>query len=238
MKTYFYERTAYNLSDQPVPSCFIRLDEHIDRSFSTFDEAFSHRSVVMAESVCARMADLEMYAFLIEDARKRHTVDARGDDKTLILTRSFLVGYLGAGRALLDVCAATLTILYALPLDSSESTFANGDFWHQLVSIVPNVHRRYHPLRLFITEFLRWTLETAHRIPPIVVSERQFGKFAPRDQHLQVADDPAANLGYLTDLSQKLHWVDPLQLHDRWKPQLMILCEKICLDLEKSVGTR
>jgi len=238
MKTYFYERTAYKLSDQPVPSCFMQLDEQIDRAFASFEEAYGHRSVVMAESICARMADLEMYAFLIEDARKRHSVDPRGDEKATILTRSFFVGYLGAGRALLDICAATLTVLYALPLGASESTFANGDFWHQLVSTVPNVHRRYHPLRLFITEFLRWSLETAHRIAPLVVAQRQFGKFAPRDQHLQVLDDPQAALGHLTDLPLPYRWSDPLRLHDRWKPQFMILCEKVCVDLEKSISPR
>ena len=39
MKTYFYDRTAYRLSDQPVPSCFIRLDEVFDARFATFEEA-------------------------------------------------------------------------------------------------------------------------------------------------------------------------------------------------------
>ena len=238
MKTYFYERTAYKLSDQPVPSCFVRLDEHFDRFFGTFDEAFGHRGVIMAETICARMADLEMYAFLIEDARKRHTVDPKGDEKATILTRSFFIGYLGAGRALLDSVAATLSALYALPLDNLGATFANGDFWHQLVANAPNVHRRYHPLRLFIAEFMRWTLETAHRVVPLIVVQHHFGKFAPRDQRLQLIDDPEANLGHLVALSMNARWVDPLQLHDRWKPQFMMLCEKICLDLEKSVGAR
>ena len=235
MKTYFYERTAYKLSDQPVPSCFVRLDAHFDKGFGVFEEAISHPCVVMAETLCARMADLEMYAFLIEDARKRHTVDNSGDEKATILTRSFLVGYLGAGRALLDAASATIAALYALPLSATESTFGNGDFWHQLVSNAPNVHRRYHPLRLFITEFLRWSAETAHRIPPLIVAQHQFGKYAPRDQRLQVIDDNYASLSELAQPTLNLHWLDPLQLHDRWKPQFMLLCEKVCLDLEKHV---
>jgi hypothetical protein len=236
VKTNFYERTAYKLSDQPVPSCFVRLDDAFDRRFATFDEAFSHPTVAMAESICARMADVEMYAFLMADARKRHVVDTSGDEKATILTRSFLVGYLGAGRALLDVVASTLAALYALPMSQGECTFANGDFWHHLVSNAPNVHRRYHPLRLFLTEFLRWSMETAHRIPPLVVAQYQFGKYAPRDQRLQVIDDPQASLAHLTDMPLNVHWLDPLQLHDRWKPQFLMLCEKISLDLEKEVG--
>lgn len=233
MKTYFYERTAYQLSDQPVPSCFMRLDEQFDAYFSSFDDAYRHPCVIMAESICARMADLEMYAFLIEDARKRHTVDPKGDEKTMILTRSFLVGYLGAGRALLDVSAAALASLYALPLSQSEATFTNGDFWHQLVSNAPNVHRRYHPLRLFLTEFMRWTAETAHRIAPIAVLQNQFGKYAPRSQRLQVIDDAQASLSQLNLMPLNVRWIDPLQLHDRWKPQFMTLCDKLCVDLDR-----
>ena len=237
MKTSFYERTAYQLSDQPVPSCFMRLDDIFDRRFGTFEEAFSHPCVVMAESLCARMADVEMYAFLIEDAWKRHTVDAKGDDKATILTRSFLVGYLGAGRALFDVAASTLAALYTLPLNNSECNFANGDFWHQLVAREPNVHRRYHPLRLFLTEFMRWSFETAHRIPPLVVLQHHFGKFAPRDTRFQVADDAQASLAQITAQAPQIRWIDPLHLHDRWKPQFMTLCEKVCVDLEKHVET-
>ena len=80
----------------------MRLDDVFDRRFATYEEAYNHPCVIMAESLCARMADVEMYAFLIEDARKRHTVDPKAEEKAAILTRSFLVGYLGAGRALLD----------------------------------------------------------------------------------------------------------------------------------------
>jgi hypothetical protein len=98
MRTNFYQRTAYQLSDQPVPSCFIHLDDVFDQHFQVFEEADAHPCVVMAESLCARMADLEMYAFLIEDARKRHTVDARAEEKATILTRSFFVGRDGRGR--------------------------------------------------------------------------------------------------------------------------------------------
>ncbi len=235
MKTRFYERTAYHLSDQPVPSCFLRLDDVFDRRFAAYEEAYNHPCVIMAESLCARMADVEMFAFLIEDARKRHTVDPKAEEKAAILTRSFLVGYLGAGRALLDVGASILSGLYALPMTGAEMTFANGDFWHQLVSRVPNVHRRYHPLRLFITEFLRWTTESAHRIPPIVVIENQFGKYAPRDTRLQVFDDPQLTLPQMSDATLHMRWIDPLALHDRWKPNFMLLCDKLAVDLEKAL---
>ncbi len=235
MRIQFYERTAYHLSDQPVPSCFVRLDELFDQHFTTFEDAYSHPCVVMAESLCGRMADVEMYAFLIEDARKRHTVDPKAEAKAAILTRSFWVGYLGAGRALLDVGAAVLAGLYGLSLSTATTTFASGDFWHQLVSSQPNVHRRYHPLRLFVTEFMRWTTESAHRIPPILVIEAQFGKYAPRDNRLQFYDEPDFTLAEMSSVTMHARWIDPLALHDRWKPQFMLLCEKLAVDLEKGL---
>jgi hypothetical protein len=192
----------------------------------------------MAESLCGRMADLEMYAFLIEDARKRHTVDARAEEKATILTRSFFVGYLGAGRAVMDVAAAALTTVYDLPLDAANSTFGAGDFWRHLAAAVPNVHRRYHPLRLFITEFLRWSNETAHRIPPLVAVHHHFGRYTPREQRLQMIDDPTITLAQMSAVPHTVRWIDPLQLHDRWKPQFMLLCEKVCVDLERSLDLR
>jgi hypothetical protein len=235
LKTYFYDRSAYRLSEQAVPSCFVRLDEVFDSHFTTYEDAAAHRCVAMAESLCARMADVEMYAFLMEDARRRHSVDAKGDDKTSILTRSFLVGYLGAGRSLLDVAASALAALYGLPLPVSEATFGNGDFWHQLVSNAPNVHRRYHALRLFVTEFWRWSNETAHRIPPLGAAQHHFGRYAPREQRLQVLDETVA-IAEMGAISHTVRWVDPLRLHDRWKPQFLMLCEKVCVDLEKAVA--
>ena len=67
MKTYFYERTAYKLSDEAVPECFLKLDEHFDVALSYDHNLYAHRSVLLAESICSRMADVEMYAFLLED---------------------------------------------------------------------------------------------------------------------------------------------------------------------------
>ena len=107
MENSFYQRTAYALSDEPVPSCFLTLDDHLRAHLPTTDAGAYHYCLVLAELICARMADVEMYAFLMADARKRHSlapedVDHASDIKTASLTRSFLIGYLGAVRALLD----------------------------------------------------------------------------------------------------------------------------------------
>jgi hypothetical protein len=231
MKTYFYDRTAYKLSEEPIPACFLQLDEHFAQSPAITDNA-AHLAVLLAESICARMADVEMYAFLMEDARKRHVQDKGSEVKAAVLTRSFLFGYLGAGRALLDAGATTLALLYALPLRPAERIFRNSDFWHQLVTIQPGVHRRYHPLRLFFNELLRWCDETVLRIPPLTVSHSHFGPFSNREMHMRVLDEAELDLPQLTVEPLRVTWLDPLALHDRWQPKLLTLCEKLCYDLQ------
>lgn len=233
MKTHFYERTAYKLSEQPVPSCFIKLDEHFDHRLGVIQANNPHVSVVLAESLCGRMADVEMYAFLIEDARKRQGLEQGNDIKAAILTRSFFVGYLGTIRAQLDCAAVTLAVLYRLPLPSGERTFAHGNFWHQLVTAAPNVHRRYHGMRLFFNEVLRWCNETVYRLPPLYISQEQYGPYASREIHLRMLDEANLDLTQLPAEPLRLNWIDPLHLHDRWKPQLLSLCEKICQDIER-----
>jgi len=134
MKTRFYERTAYRLSDEPVPNCFLKLDDHFDARFESGQGAPMGVGLALAESVCARMADVEMYAYLMQDAVKRHdlareNIGRDADVKAAVMGRSFFIGYLGAARALLDSGAATLAILYQLPLTNAERTYASSAFW-------------------------------------------------------------------------------------------------------------
>ena len=28
------------------------------------------------------------------------------------------------------------------------------------------------------------------------------------------------------------NWIDPLQLHDRWKPSFLTMCERLCKEIE------
>ncbi len=234
MKTYFYERTAYKLSDEPIPECFLKLDEHFDEALAYDHNLYAHRSVLLAESVCSRMADVEMYAFLLEDTRKRNSIERKEDEKAAILTRSFLLGFLCASRALLDSCAVTLAMLYELKIAKGDRSFVNSDFWHQLVLVAPAVHRRYHPLRLFFAEVMRWQTETVYRVPPLVVLQGQYGHLPGREAQLKVADDTAWELPQMAAEPHRVNWIDPLELYTRWKPRLLSLCEKVCQDLQEN----
>jgi hypothetical protein len=231
MKTYFYERTAYKLSNEPVPECFLKLDEHFDGALAYDHNLYAHRSVLLAESVCSRMADVEMYAFLLEDTRKRNSIERKEDEKAAILTRSFLLGFLSATRALLDSSAVTLAMLYELKIAKADRAFLNTDFWHQLVLVAPAVHRRYHPLRLFFNEIMRWQTETVYRVPPLVILQGQHGHLPGREVQLRVADDTAWELPQMAAEPHRVNWIDPLELYTRWKPRLLSLCEKVCQDL-------
>lgn len=234
MRTYFYERTAYKISDEPVPDFFLALDEHFDTALAYDHNLYAHRSVLLAESICGRMADVELYAFLLEDTRKRNSIERSEDEKAAIFTRSFFLGFLGAAKSLLDSCAVTLAVLYELPLGRNERVFSNGDFWHQLVLTVPSVHRRYHPLRLFFNEVLRWQTETVYRVPPLVVLQGQYGHLPGREAQLRVADDANMELNQMAAEPHRVNWIDPLELYTRWRPRLLSLCEKVCVDLQEN----
>lgn len=231
MKTLFYERTAYKLSAEPVPDCFLHLDTVFDAHFEERAQIVTHPRVLMAESICGRMADIEMYAFLMEDTRKRKTLDRSEDERAAILTRSFMLGFLGACRGLLDSCAVTLAQLYELPVSRAERSFANHDFWHQLILAAPAVHRRYHPLRLFFAEIMRWQGETTYRIPPLLALHSHYGHLPGRDAQLRVVDEGVVDLPALALEPYSAEWIDPLNLYQRWKPRLLTVCEKVCHDL-------
>ncbi len=242
MQTHFYERTAYRLSEQPVPACFIKLDTLFDALLpASADQPLAY-SLVLAESICARMAEVEMYAFLIEDARKRQSLDRtemdyESDLKTAVLTRSFLVGYIAACRGLLDACAIALSALHDLPIAGANCSFRNGDYWHQFVVKAPNIQRRYHPLRLFFNEVFQWCSEMSLRIMPVVLLQHHYGKFSRRETLLQVLDERDIDIKAVTDDAIGHHWIDPVELHTRWKPQFLTLCEKVCHDIGAVVET-
>ena len=240
MKTRFYDRTAYRLSEQPIPACFISLDNHFDAQLPDDVDSSLHFGVVLAENICARMADIEMYAFLMDDARDRKSLapdemDHGSDIQAAVLTRSFVIGYLGACRGMLDSSAAALSTLCDLPLTGADCSFQNPEFWQHFVTIAPNVHRRYHTLRLFFNEVNRWCSETAQRVTPIVVTEHHYGKYSRRDILAQLMDSAEFDARSLADDAVGRPWIDPVLLQSRWKPEFLSLCEKLCRDIAASI---
>jgi len=240
MKTFFYERTAYRLSETPVPDFFLALDDHFDKVLTTSmpRNALVHPALLHGESICARLADVETYAWMIEDARKRHRMDKEGGLKAAILTRSFLLGYLAACRALLDSCAEVLDACHELEMPRADRTFASALFWQRLVEHAPNTHRRYHTSRIFFNEIFRWCAETTDRIAPLSLVRFTFGEYATRDTQMKVLDEQEVSLTDLAHYRGTLNWIDPLQLHSRWKPQLLNLAKRLCLEIRETWPVR
>ena len=236
MKTLFYDRTAYRLIETPVPKFFLDLDDHFDHVLipSMPRNAVVHPALLLAESICARLADVEMFVWLMEDARKRHRMDKEGDIKAAILTRSFLLGYLAASRALLDSCAEALDGCHELEMARAERTFGSALFWQRLVEHAPNTHRRYHTMRIFFNEVFRWCAETTDRIVPLEMVRTTFGEYATRDTQMKVLDETEISLTNVALYRGTLNWIDPLQLHFRWKPQFMTLAERLCLEIRET----
>lgn len=237
MKTVFYERTAYRLSETPVPAFFVALDDHFDKTLTVSmpRNALVHPMLLYAESICARLADVEMYAFLIEDARRRHRMDKEGDMKAAILTRSFFLGYLGAARAVLDSCAETLDGVLELELPRADRTFASTLFWQRVVQHAPNTHRRYHTMRIFFHEVFRWQVETTDRVVPLEMVRATFGQYATRETQMKVLDEAEVDLRDIALHRGTMNWLDPLLLHARWKPQFLQVCERVCLEIKDAL---
>jgi hypothetical protein len=50
--------------------------------------------------------------------------------------------------------------------------------------------------------------------------------------HLRMLDEENFDMAQYTAELRQVHWLDPLALHDRWKPRLLSLCEKLCQEIE------
>ncbi len=154
------------------------------------------------------------------------------------LTRSFAFGYIEACRALLDSGVIAIATLYSLPLDATDLSVASSDFWHQLVLYKPAIHRRYHPLRLFFNEIVRWQKEAIFRIPPLLVLHSHYGPMPSRDIQFRIIEDVHHNLETVAHEPYSVDWIDPLDLHVKWKPRLLAYCEKLCVDIERCSKAR
>jgi len=186
------------------------------------------------------MADVEMYIGLVQEARQRYHIDIaviHEDDihKAAILTRSYTIGLLGACKALLDSGALTLAELYQLPISNSECLFENSNFWQQLTAHAPNVYRRYHTMRFFFNEVISWQNAIPHRLPPLAVLQDRLGPWSSREMQIKLADDKRADLVDMATEPLQFEWIDALELYDRWKPQLLTLCERLCQDIEQQL---
>lgn len=230
MKTFFYNRTVYSLKlpDMTVPQCFIELDEYFDTLFKT-SAGLTHESVHLAENLCRRIADVQLYAHYVSEAQK-------GSDtfKAAILIGTFLVGYFNACKSLLDAGAITLARVYNLKLKNREMDFSKTIFWRQLESQTgPIIKGRYAPFESLFNEIIRWRDASVHRLTPFVVTHSpDRPDKVPREKiEIKMVAQPDTDISIVVKRAKSIQWVEPMHYHKKWRSQLIEFCKEVCLDI-------
>lgn len=230
MKTYFYNRTAYslNLPNMTPPQCFIELDEYFGTLFTT-SAGLANESVRLAENLCRRIADVELYAHYISEAQK-----GPNTFKAAILVGTFLVGYFNSCKSLLDAGAITLAKVYNLNLKNKEMDFSKSIFWRQLENQTgPVIKERYASFKSLFNEVIKWRNAAVHRITPFVIthSPGEPDKVPREKMEIKMVAQSDADISLVVKGARSIQWVEPLHYHKKWLSQLIEFCKEVCLDI-------
>lgn len=228
MKTHFYNRSAFKYIPVPLPQCFIDLDDKFDATFNDHSVALQHPSVKLAENICRRMADIELYACSISEPH-----NAKDIWKASIIIGSLLVSYFGACKSFLDAIAITLNSLYNLALTNREQDFGKPKFWRVLQNQAGTVYSRYEMLRPVFNDIIRWREAAVHRVTPLVMVHTPIDPpNARRDQmELKMVSRPEPDFGQMIKSPEDIGWIGLLDLYTQWHSVFITLCNNICNDI-------
>lgn len=229
MKSHFYNRTPYPHINVPVPVCFIEMDNYFDSKFSDINELFKTAGLKLTENICRRIADVDMYASVIENMLNNSNAY-----KAATLTGSFMVGYLSACKSLLDAGSISLSEIYSLPLSNKEKDFSKGKFWNQLLIVNKVVHKRYFAFKKLFEEIIKWRDAAVHRIAPLIIVH---GKGHPEkvkreDMEIKMIADPNLDISDFIANTKETEWIEPLDLHKNWRGEFIKFCEELCKDIK------
>lgn len=230
MKTFFYNRTAYSprLLNMTVPQCFIELDNHFDALFQT-TAGSTQEVVILAENLCRRLADVELFAQYISEAQKESDTFQAAN-----IIGTFLVAYFNACKSLMDAGAITLARIYNLGLTNKEMDFSKKIFWQQLeMQIGPTIVDRYAPFNSLFSEIVKWRDAAVHRLTPFVVTHVPGSpEKVPREKMvIKMVDQPDTDISMIVKRGKDARWMDPLDCHKKWRGYLLGFCEQVCLDI-------
>ncbi len=231
MKTHFEDRTAYSILAVQMPQCFTDLDEAFDRRFGDFRESLSDPLVTLAENICRRAGDVELYAWHIHQAKGDANVH-----KAATLTGSYLVAFFGACKSLLDAGSITLTELYKLPLPEKEQDFGKPKFWTELGKSSQALYDRYETLHSWMRDVIQWRDSSVHRVTPLVMlhAQRNSAGISVGKYVVKWVSEVDMKMPQFVKVFDRVPWADPLDLYDQWKPHLDRLCEELCKDIRAS----
>lgn len=260
MKTVFHTRSAYLFlpGGNRTPECFLKLDEYFDMKISESAEpskVLEFPLVGLAGNLCYRMAEIDLYAFLMHDLIhdsyefwSERSPAHRNIHKKRILASSLLISHFSSCKSLFDAGAIALNQLYSLGLKHKEQDFGKTKFKKILgkKSLSP-----YDPYFSLAEEIIKWRDCYIHRMPPAVMpvenrlisSDKGFSicLFGKTQKGSDELGGPV-NLDEVlvtieNDDSQKknrLGFCQLLDLHEEWRPRFVEFCTLICDDIERA----
>lgn len=243
MESFFYNRSMHSVIGQPVPLCFLDLEQHFGpkvppKCFPLLAPRVGP-TIALAENLCRRMGDVEYYGQRISD--ELETMRGSYTAKTV---SSLLVGHFSACKSVLDASAITLARLYHVgrksrgrELASKEMDFARqgkGSFWSLLQSEQPAVSKRYVRFTGPFGEIIEWRDAAVHRVFPLVVTAvaRRPETGIASIHHFDLALEPDPDVAKLFSRPKSVRQSDPLHFHRKWHPHLLALCEEVCRDIK------
>lgn len=233
MRTIFYLRSPY-LSEQlrpMVPSCFIDLDSFYEPILPDIETGWRSFHLRHAENICRRMGDIDLYAhFIREEKRNPDPIWAA----TII--GSYLVGFFSACKSLFDAGSISLTDLHSLKLTDREQDMSRGRFWSTLQESVPRSFARFKGFRPCCGKVVQWRDASVHRRTPLVMpySPGSLDSAPPESIRIRMVADPNAKIEKIIDTPNDVSWIDPLQLYDTWRPELLLFCKALCIEIQES----
>ena len=235
MTSGFYNRTQYRFISDLLPECFLEFDEFIGLHFPTADDALQSRELSLIENLCRRMADLDFFADQISESL--------GQDnpfRASIQSASLIVAYLSTCKSFIDACAISLNDVYELGLTSREQDFSKGKFWKNFESSNPMRFSTYSGFRQLVDDIVDWRDAAIHRVAPIVMVQfpSKKTKISRTDMDIKMISSPDINLPILLSKLREISWINPLTLHNDWRPSFVKLCTEICADVRQYVDSR
>lgn len=262
MKTVFHTRSAYIFlpGENRTPECFLKLDEYFDMKIPENtgpSKILEFPLVSLAGNLCYRMADIDLYAFLIHDLLNdtyelwnERSPTHRNIHKKTMLASSLLISYFSSCKSLFDAGAIALNQLYSLGLKNKEQDFGKTKFKEILGK---KSQFDCNPHFSLVKEIIKWRDCGIHRMPPSVipVENRLFPDSSGKGFRIcligttQKGSDELEgpiNLDEFlkaienndSQMKKKLGFSQLLDLHEEWRPKFIEFCILICDEIKRA----
>ena len=155
--------------------------------------------------------------------------------ESVILISSYLVGYFSSCKSFLDSLTIALNDIYELQLSNKEKDFSKNNFWNELSNIDPQIKDKYYSFNTLYREVIVWRDASVHRVTPFVVlhSPTPPEQTSRKLQSIKLYSDP--NQFGVTKIDKNKVWYEVLELHHKWYPSFIKLCDIIIEDIKRKI---